>query len=266
VEPVPGDLADLPVTGVEGWLDSTQPTLSNLTPAPSRSSRSSFRRQRLTANITGTGVLRYTGIRMAGGGRRGELIRFHPGRQRRGLFGRSAQETPQTETLPDTYAVSIWLRQRVAGHDMRRQLPQATGCSPAVAFFSTGVNAVGVRDPRGHQRGHASKLGLPRPASCQATHLGFPKLRLGGYAGDYVKARVVMLQQDQADDFASSPTLLDSLSAWHSTKVGIEELARLRAAGPRSSSARRRPTTIGDPTRPHQARLGASSCVPGRSR
>ncbi|MFZ9483617.1 MAG: GDP-mannose 4,6-dehydratase, partial [Ilumatobacteraceae bacterium] len=95
VEPVPGDLADLP--SLVKALESTQPDEVYNLGAISFVALS-FNQAELTANITGLGVLRMLeAIRMVGGAQNNP-IRFYQASSSE-MFGK-VRETPQTERTP----------------------------------------------------------------------------------------------------------------------------------------------------------------------
>ena len=109
VEPVPGDLADLP--SLVKALELAQPDEVYNLGAISFVAMS-FNQAELTANITGLGVLRMLeAIRMVGGSAE-QPDPLLPGQSSSEMFGK-VRETPQTEMTPFHPAVAVRLRQGV---------------------------------------------------------------------------------------------------------------------------------------------------------
>ncbi len=194
IETVPGDLADLP--SLVSALEVAQPDEVYNLGAISFVAMS-FNQAELTANITGLGVLRMLeAIRMVGGSR-SNPIRFYQASSSE-MFGK-VRETPQTEATP-FHPRSPYGCAKVFGHDIvvnYRESYDMFACS-GILF-----NHEGPR--RGHEfvtrkvttAAARIKLGLQ-----QELVLGnLDSKRDWGYAGDYVKAMWLMLQQDQPDDY-----------------------------------------------------------------
>ena len=149
VEPVPGDLADLP--SLVKALEYVQPDEVYNLGAISFVALS-FNQAELTANITGLGVLRMLeAVRMVGGSSNNG-IRFYQASSSE-MFGK-VRETPQTELTP-FHPRSPYGCAKVFGHDivvnyresyghvrLQRDPVQPRGAAPRLR----------VRHPQGHQR------------------------------------------------------------------------------------------------------------------
>lgn len=213
VEPVPGDLADLP--SLVKALDSTQPDEVYNLGAISFVALS-FNQAELTANITGTGVLRMLeAIRMVGGAENNP-IRFYQASSSE-MFGK-VRETPQTERTP-FHPRSPYGCAKVFGHDIVVNYRESYGL-----FACSGI----LFNHEGPRRGlefvtrkvtnavARIKLGL----QTEIVLGNLDSKRDWGYAGDYVKAMWLMLQRDQPDDYVVATGVTYS----------IEDLVRLSFA------------------------------------
>ncbi len=157
----------------------------------------SFKQAELTAEITGLGVLRMLEATRIVGGLDNNPIRFYQASSSE-MFGK-VRETPQTEETPfhprSPYGVA-----KVFGHYMTLNYREAYGI-----HASSGI----LFNHEGPKRGHEFvtrkvtnavariKLGLQDSISLGDID---PK-RDWGYAGDYVEAMWMMLQQDEPDDY-----------------------------------------------------------------
>ncbi len=213
VEPVPGDLADLP--SLVKALDSTRPDEVYNLGAISFVALS-FNQAELTANITGTGVLRMLeAIRMVGGAENNP-IRFYQASSSE-MFGK-VRETPQTERTP-FHPRSPYGCAKVFGHDIVVNYRESYGL-----FACSGI----LFNHEGPRRGlefvtrkvtnavARIKLGL----QTEIVLGNLDSKRDWGYAGDYVKAMWLMLRQDQPDDYVVATGITSS----------IEDLVRLAFA------------------------------------
>ena len=194
VEVVPGDLTDL--TSLVTALEYAQPDEFYNLGAISFVAMS-FNQAELTANVTGLGVLRaLEAVRMVGGAQNNP-IRFYQASSSE-MFGK-VRETPQTELTPfhprSPYGVA-----KVFGHDITVNYRESYGM-----FACSGI----LFNHEGPRRGLEF---VTRKITNTAARikLGIDKvLVLGntdakrdwGYAGDYVKAMWMMLQQDAPDDY-----------------------------------------------------------------
>jgi GDPmannose 4,6-dehydratase len=221
IEPVPGDLADLP--SLVKAMELVQPDEVYNLGAISFVALS-FNQAELTANITGLGVLRMLeAIRMVGGAR-DNPIRFYQASSSE-MFGK-VRETPQTERTP-FHPRSPYGCAKVFGHDIVVNYRESYGL-----FACSGI----LFNHEGPRRGlefvtrkvtnsvARIKLGL----QSEIVMGDLEPQRDWGYAGDYVRAMWLMLQQDQPDDYViatgkthSIRDLLDAAFA----EVGIDDWA-----------------------------------------
>jgi len=213
IEPVPGDLADLP--SLVKALDSTRPDEVYNLGAISFVALS-FNQAELTANITGTGVLRMLeAIRMVGGAENNP-IRFYQASSSE-MFGK-VRETPQTERTP-FHPRSPYGCAKVFGHDIVVNYRESYGL-----FACSGI----LFNHEGPRRGlefvtrkvtnavARIKLGL----QSEIVLGNLDSKRDWGFAGDYVKAMWLMLQQDEPSDYVVATGITHS----------IEDLVRLAFA------------------------------------
>ncbi len=194
VELVSGDLQDLP--SLVSVLEQVQPNeVYNL--AAISFVALSFKQAELTANITGLGVLRILeAIRMVGGSDRNP-IRFYQASSSE-MFGK-VRETPQTELTP-FYPRSPYGCAKVFGHDITVNYRESYGL-----FACSGI----LFNHEGPRRGLEFVTRKITNAAARIK-LGLQdELVLGdleprrdwGYAGDYVRAMWLMLQQDEPGDY-----------------------------------------------------------------
>ncbi len=194
VELVSGDLQDLP--SLVAALEYTQPhEVYNL--GAISFVALSFKQAELTANITGLGVLRLLdAIRMVGGPR-DNPIRFYQASSSE-MFGK-VRETPQTERTP-FHPRSPYGCAKVFGHDITVNYRESYGlfaCSGILFNHESerrGLEFVTRKISNAVARIH---LGLQRELVLGDIE---PK-RDWGYAGDYVRAMWLMLQQEQPADY-----------------------------------------------------------------
>jgi len=194
IESVPGDLADLP--SLVSALERSQPDEVYNLGAISFVALS-FNQAELTANITGLGVLRMLeAVRMVGGSRDNPIRLYQASSSE--MFGK-VRETPQTEATP-FHPRSPYGCAKVFGHDIVVNYRESYGmyaCSGilfnhegprrGIEFVTRKVTNAVARIKLGLQ--HELVLG------------NLDSKRDWGYAGDYVKAMWMMLQQDEPDDF-----------------------------------------------------------------
>jgi GDPmannose 4,6-dehydratase len=157
----------------------------------------SFRQPELTADITGVGVLRVLeAIRIVGGTDRNP-VRFYQASSSE-MFGK-VRETPQTEQTPfhprSPYGVA-----KVFGHHMTVNYRESYGlhASSGICFNHEGPRRGLEFVTRKITNGIARiKLGLQ-----DSLTLGnLDAARDWGYAGDFVEAMWLMLQQDEPEDY-----------------------------------------------------------------
>ena len=194
VEPVPGDLADLP--SLVKALDLVQPDeVYNL--AAISFVAMSFNQAELTANVTGTGVLRMLEAIRIVGGSNDNPMRFYQASSSE-MFGK-VRETPQTERTP-FYPRSPYGCAKVFGHDITVNYRESYGlyaCSGILFNHESERRGLEFVTRKITNAAARIKLGLQ-----DELVLGdLEPRRDWGYAGDYVKAMWLMLQQDQPDDY-----------------------------------------------------------------
>ncbi len=204
IEIVPGDLADLP--SLVKALTVAQPDEVYNLGAISFVAMS-FNQAELTANITGLGVLRMLeAIRMVGGNENNP-IRFYQASSSE-MFGK-VRETPQTELTP-FHPRSPYGCAKVFGHDITVNYRESYGmyaCS-GILFNHEGPRRGLEFVTRKVTNAVARiKLGLQKDII-----LGnIDSNRDWGYAGDYVKAMWLMLQQPEPSDFVIATGVMHSI-------------------------------------------------------
>ena len=194
VEPVPGDLADLP--SLVKALDHVQPDeVYNL--AAISFVAMSFNQAELTANITGTGVLRMLDAIRIVGGSQANPMRFYQASSSE-MFGK-VRETPQTEMTP-FHPRSPYGCAKVFGHDITVNYRESYGlyaCS-GILFNHEGPRR-GFEFVTRKVTNAVARIALGLQDEIVLGNLDFR--RDWGYAGDYVQAMWMMLQQPEPDDF-----------------------------------------------------------------
>ena len=194
IELVSGDLADLP--SLVAALELSQPDEVYNLGAISFVALS-FSQAELTANITGLGVLRMLeAIRMVGG-TQNNPIRFYQASSSE-MFGK-VRETPQTEMTP-FHPRSPYGCAKVFGHDIVVNYRESYGlhASSGILFNHEGPRR-GIEFVTRKVSNAAAriKLGLQHELVMGT----LDSKRDWGYAGDYVRAMWMMLQQDEPDDY-----------------------------------------------------------------
>jgi GDPmannose 4,6-dehydratase len=197
IETVPGDLADLP--SLVAALELSQPDEVYNLGAISFVALS-FNQAELTANITGLGVLRMLeAIRMIGG-TNNNPIRFYQASSSE-MFGK-VRETPQNEGTP-FHPRSPYGCAKVFGHDIvvnYRESYDLFACSGILFNHEgprRGIEFVTRKITNAVAR---IKLGLQHELVVGT----LDSKRDWGFAGDYVKAMWMMLQQDAPRDYVIS--------------------------------------------------------------
>jgi GDPmannose 4,6-dehydratase len=245
LELVSGDLADLP--SLVSVLEMVQPDEVYNLGAISFVALS-FTQPELTANITGLGVLRMLeAIRMVGGSQNNP-IRFYQASSSE-MFGK-VRETPQTELTP-FHPRSPYGCAKVFGHDITVNYRESYGL-----FACSGI----LFNHEGPRRGlefvtrkvtNAAariKLGLQHELVMGT----LDTKRDWGFAGDYVKAMWLMLQQDVPEDFViatgSTQTVQDLVERAFA-EVGIDEWERFVRKDPKFDRPAEVDLLIGDATK-----------------
>ncbi|CAB4573068.1 MAG: GDP-mannose 4,6-dehydratase [Actinobacteria bacterium] len=194
VQPVPGDLTDLP--SLVKALDQAQPDeVYNL--AAISFVAMSFNQAELTANVTGTGVLRMLEAIRIVGGSQSNPMRFYQASSSE-MFGK-VRETPQTERTP-FHPRSPYGCAKVFGHDITVNYRESYGmfaCS-GILFNHEGPRR-GLEFVTRKVTNAAARIKLGVQEDLVLGNLDFK--RDWGYAGDYVKAMWMMLQQPEPDDY-----------------------------------------------------------------
>jgi GDPmannose 4,6-dehydratase len=194
VQLVPGDLADF--SSLVSALEMSQPDEVYNLGAISFVAMS-FNQAELTGNITGLGVLRILeAIRLVGGARKNP-IRFYQASSSE-MFGK-VRETPQTETTPfhprSPYGVA-----KVFAHDITvnyRESYDMFACS-GILFNHEGPRR-GLEFVTRKITNSVARIKLGLQSELVLGNL--EAKRDWGYAGDYVEAMWMMLQQPKPDDF-----------------------------------------------------------------
>jgi GDPmannose 4,6-dehydratase len=194
VELVSGDLQDLP--SLITVLDSIKPDEVYNLGAISFVAMS-FKQAELTANITGLGVLRILeAIRVVGGADKNP-IRFYQASSSE-MFGK-VRQVPQTEDTP-FYPRSPYGCAKVFGHDITVNYRDSYGmfaCSGILFNHESPRRGLEFVTRKITNAAARIKLGLQSELVLGDLE---PK-RDWGFAGDYVKAMWLMLQQDAPDDY-----------------------------------------------------------------
>ena len=194
VEIVPGDLTDL--TSLVTALEYVQPDEFYNLGAISFVAMS-FNQAELTANVTGLGVLRaLEAVRMVGGAQNNP-IRFYQASSSE-MFGK-VREVPQTEMTPfhprSPYGVA-----KVFGHNITMNYRESYGlyaCSGILFNHEGPRRGLEFVTRKITNTAARIKLGVEKELVLGNTDAK----RDWGYAGDYVKAMWLMLQQDEPDDY-----------------------------------------------------------------
>jgi len=194
VELIEGDLRDL--SSLIGVVEQVQPDeVYNL--GAISFVQLSFKQAELTAEVTGLGVLRMLeAVRMVGG-TENNLIRFYQASSSE-MFGK-VHETPQTESTPfhprSPYGVA-----KVFGHYTTMNYREAYGmhASSGILFNHEGPKR-GLEFVTRKITNAVARIKLGLQDSVTLGNLDAS--RDWGYAGDYVEAMWMMLQQDSPDDY-----------------------------------------------------------------
>ena len=194
IEIVPGDLTDL--TSLVTALEYVQPDEFYNLGAISFVAMS-FNQAELTANVTGLGVLRALEAVRIVGGAQNNPIRFYQASSSE-MFGK-VREVPQTELTPfhprSPYGVA-----KVFGHNITMNYRESYGmyaCSGILFNHEGPRRGLEFVTRKITNTAARIKLGVENELVLGNTDAK----RDWGYAGDYVKAMWLMLQQDEPDDY-----------------------------------------------------------------
>jgi GDPmannose 4,6-dehydratase len=208
----------------------------------------SFKQPELTADITGVGVLRMLEAIRIVGGTENNPIRFYQASSSE-MFGK-VRETPQTEQTSfhprSPYGVA-----KVFGHHMTVNYRESYGihASSGICFNHEGERRGLEFVTRKITNGIARiKLGLQDSIS-----LGnLDSARDWGYAGDFVQAMWLMVQQDEPDDYViatgETHTIRDFLDVAFRC-AGIDDWAPYVRQDPRFMRPAEVDLLMGDPTK-----------------
>ncbi|MBM3799961.1 MAG: GDP-mannose 4,6-dehydratase [Actinobacteria bacterium] len=245
VEIVPGDLADLP--SLVKALEVAQPhEVYNL--AAISFVALSWNQAELTSNLTGTGVLRMLeAIRMVGGAQN-NTIRFYQASSSE-MFGK-VREIPQSELTP-FHPRSPYGCAKVFGHHITVNYRESYGlyaCS-GILFNHEGPRR-GVEFVTRKVTNAAARIKLGLQDEVVMGNLDAK--RDWGYAGDYVKAMWLMLQEDEPDDYviATGEThTIEELVERAFAEVGISDWKKYVRQDPKFFRPAEVDLLIGDATK-----------------
>ena len=245
VEIVPGDLADLP--SLVKAMEVAQPDeVYNL--AAISFVALSWNQAELTANLTGTGVLRMLeAVRMVGGATENK-IRFYQASSSE-MFGK-VRETPQTEKTP-FHPRSPYGCAKVFGHHITVNYRESYGlwaCSGILFNHEGPRRGVEFVTRKVTNAAARIKLGLQN----ELVMGNLDAKRDWGYAGDYVKAMWLMLQQDEPDDYviATGEThTIEELVERAFAEVGIDDWKKYVRQDPKFFRPAEVDLLIGDATK-----------------
>jgi GDPmannose 4,6-dehydratase len=248
IETIPGDLADLP--SLVAALELSQPDEVYNLGAISFVALS-FNQAELTANVTGLGVLRMLeAIRMVGG-TQNNPIRFYQASSSE-MFGK-VRETPQTEMTP-FHPRSPYGCAKVFGHDITVNYRESYGlyaCSGILFNHEGPRRGIEFVTRKVTNAAARIKLGLQHELVMGT----LDTKRDWGYAGDYVKAMWMMLQQDEPDDFViatGTAHSIEELVGLAFREVGIDDWARFVRQDPKFFRPAEVDLLIGDATKAHR--------------
>jgi GDPmannose 4,6-dehydratase len=251
VELVPGDLADLP--SLVSALEFAQPDEVYNLGAISFVAMS-FGQAELTSNITGLGVLRMLeAVRMVGG-TQDNKIRFYQASSSE-MFGK-VREVPQTELTP-FHPRSPYGCAKVFGHDITVNYRESYGiyaCS-GILFNHEGPRR-GLEFVTRKISNAAARIKLGVQDELVMGNLDAK--RDWGYAGDYVRAMWLMLQQDAPDDYVVATGETHSIEEFLTlafAEAGLDDWRRYVRQDPKFFRPAEVDLLIGDPKKA-QDKLG----------
>src|SRR3981081_4238698 len=157
----------------------------------------SFRQPELTADITGVGVLRMLEAIRVVGGTQDNRIRFYQASSSE-MFGK-VRETPQTEMTPfhprTPYGVA-----KVFGHNITVNYREAYGLHASSGIlFNHESPRRGLEFVTRKITNSLARIKLGRQNQISLGNID--SARDWGFAGDYVEAMWLMLQQEEPDDY-----------------------------------------------------------------
>ena len=251
VQIVNGDLCDLP--SLIAAVEATQPDEVYNLGAISFVAMS-FNQAELTANVTGLGVLRLLEAIRIVGGSQNNRIRFYQASSSE-MFGK-VRQTPQTELTP-FHPRSPYGCAKVFGHDITvnyRESYDLFACSGILFNHESERRGLEFVTRKVTNAAARIKLGLQ-----DELVLGdLEPRRDWGYAGDYVKAMWLMLQQDEPEDFvvATGETYqVREFVRLAFEAAGIDDWQRYVRQDPKFLRPSEVDLLVGDPSKAH-AKLG----------
>ncbi len=251
VELVSGDLTDLP--SLIKAVDTTRPDEVYNLGAVSFVAMS-FNQAELTANVTGLGVLRMLDAVRIVGGSDHNPIRFYQASSSE-MFGK-VRETPQNEKTP-FHPRSPYGCAKVFGHDITVNYRESYGlfaCSGILFNHEGPRRGLEFVTRKVSQAVARIKLGLQ-----DSLVMGnLDSKRDWGYAGDYVKAMWLMLQQDEPDDYVVATGETHSVAEFVQrafAEVGIDDWEHYVHQDPKFFRPAEVDLLIGDASKAHE-RLG----------
>ena len=251
VELVPGDLADLP--SLVSALDQVQPDeVYNL--GAISFVAISFNQAELTSNITGLGVLRMLeAVRMVGGAQNNP-IRFYQASSSE-MFGQ-VREIPQNELTP-FHPRSPYGCAKVFGHNITVNYRESYGiyaCSGILFNHEGPRRGLEFVTRKITNTAARIKLGIDK----ELVMGNLDAKRDWGYAGDYVRAMWLMLQQDQPDDYVVATGETHSIEEFLTLafeEAGLGDWRNFVRQDPKFFRPAEVDLLIGDPTKA-QKKLG----------
>ena len=251
VELVHGDLCDL--SSLVAAVSTTEPDEVYNLGAISFVAMS-FNQSELTANVSGTGVLRMLEAIRIVGGTKNNPMRFYQASSSE-MFGK-VRETPQTELTP-FHPRSPYGCAKVFGHDITVNYRESYGM-----FACSGILFNHESERRGLEfvtRKITNAVARIKLGLQDELVLGdLEPRRDWGYAGDYVKAMWLMLQQDEPDDYvvATGETYQVREFVRMAFEVaGIDDWQRYVRQDPKFLRPSEVDLLVGDPSKAH-SKLG----------
>jgi GDPmannose 4,6-dehydratase len=251
VELVQGDLQDLPslVTALEYVKPDEVYNLAAISFVAL-----SFKQAELTANVTGLGVLRMLEAIRIVGGAQNNPIRFYQASSSE-MFGK-VREVPQNEGTP-FYPRSPYGCAKVFGHDITVNYRDSYGiyaCSGILFNHESERRGLEFVTRKVTNAVARIKLGLQD----ELVMGDLEPRRDWGFAGDYVKAMWMMLQQEQPDDYVVATGETHQVREFVQlafAAAGIEDWERYVRQDPRFFRPAEVDLLVGDATKAH-TRLG----------
>ena len=245
IELVHGDLADL--SSLVNALEFAQPDeVYNL--GAISFVAISFGQAELTSNITGLGVLRMLeAIRMVGGTQNNK-IRFYQASSSE-MFGK-VREVPQTELTP-FHPRSPYGCAKVFGHDITINYRESYGiyaCSGILFNHEGPRRGLEFVTRKISNTAARIKLGVEK----ELVMGNLDAKRDWGYAGDYVRAMWMMLQQPEPDDYVVATGETHSIEEFLTLafqEVGLDDWHNYVRQDPRFFRPAEVDLLIGDPTK-----------------